>query len=523
MTRPMVTVGIPFLACALLVSFLSDGVCLGLAVALAAGLLLSVFLARGAVRLRLFSIFAAALCACAGWMGYLKYRAAATDFLPGGSFSVTGVIEDYEPADSGRGAYTVRVISHDAKGLPAEFKALLYADGDLDCTWYDRIMVKAEILPFFKTPEFDGERYYRSQGIEAVLSAKGGARIVKTGNRPPAFYARRLNQRLCERADRLFSQPAAGLVKAIFLGNGGDMDQTVKNYFVRTGITHIFVVSGLHVSLLAGIFLLLLKRFGISPRVRALLAGVALWGFVALTGFGLPAVRAGIMFSVVLLATLFRRPADTLNSLFLAGGADCPVPTGGGNERQLPAYIYSHAWRGRAGRTGIRLDWPQAAFGISRWQNCRFCFRNDNWMQPGDASGNPFNLWRHKPCFSNHKSACRSSFARYFNLGFLLACLGAGARGVCSLCKGTGIAAWNYHNVGKMAVRASGCLSGAQLSVYPVLARGGFDFVFDVAAAEEETAGGTGGLHYAGRPGRTDCPSKIYPAGYARNCTAANL
>ena len=179
MTRPMVTVGIPFLACALLVSFLSDGVCLGLAVALAAGLLLSVFLARGAVRLRLFSIFAAALCACAGWMGYLKYRAAATDFLPGGSFSVTGVIEDYEPADSGRGAYTVRVISHDAKGLPAEFKALLYADGDLDCTWYDRIMVKAEILPFFKTPEFDGERYYRcllytSRGTQGILKTRYG-------------------------------------------------------------------------------------------------------------------------------------------------------------------------------------------------------------------------------------------------------------------------------------------------------------------------------------------------------------
>ena len=117
-----------------------------------------------------------------------------------------------------------------------------------------------------------------------------------------------------------------GPLSALLLGRTGDLDRGMVSSFRRGGVYHLLVVSGLHVALAAGLALagLSLLRIEGKPRDAALLASVAF--FVVLAGANPPAVRAGIVLAVFLLARLLERPipaaqAIGLSALLLFGAA----------------------------------------------------------------------------------------------------------------------------------------------------------------------------------------------------------
>ena len=53
-----------------------------------------------------------------------------------------------------------------------------------------------------------------------------------------------------ERIDALFPH-SADIVRALVLGDRGDMDAELRESFDRAGITHVLSISGLHITLLA--------------------------------------------------------------------------------------------------------------------------------------------------------------------------------------------------------------------------------------------------------------------------------
>ncbi|WP_078085589.1 DNA internalization-related competence protein ComEC/Rec2 [Microbulbifer mangrovi] len=106
------------------------------------------------------------------------------------------------------------------------------------------------------------------------------------------------------------------LIRALLLGDKGGVDTPTRDLLRRTGTAHLLAISGLHVGMVSGIFLLaggLLGRFfGLlgrgSPLVwaggAALLAALA---YTLLSGAPLSAQRALIMTFVVIAALVHRR------------------------------------------------------------------------------------------------------------------------------------------------------------------------------------------------------------------------
>ena len=88
--------------------------------------------------------------------------------------------------------------------------------------------------------------------------------------------------------------------------------------FRQLGVSHILVVSGLHMTILAGFMQFLLCRFPIRKAVRNALTALVLVLFLALSGFQPSACRGAAMYGVLLLADSTGRRADSLNSLGLA-------------------------------------------------------------------------------------------------------------------------------------------------------------------------------------------------------------
>lgn len=118
------------------------------------------------------------------------------------------------------------------------------------------------------------------------------------------------------------SEEDAGMLNAMIFGDRTRLDHSLRLGFERTGSFHLFVVSGMHVALLAGIVFWALNRL-CAPRWLATTATLALMtGYAFLTGFGAPVQRALFMTAIFLLARLFSRKGSVLNALGAAALAE---------------------------------------------------------------------------------------------------------------------------------------------------------------------------------------------------------
>ncbi|MBD5099859.1 MAG: ComEC/Rec2 family competence protein [Clostridiales bacterium] len=114
----------------------------------------------------------------------------------------------------------------------------------------------------------------------------------------------------------------AGFLYAMTLGDKSGLDKEIKTDFQRTGVAHIFAVSGLHVGIIAGALLWLLKKLKVKKYyVKFIVVAAVLIPFCALCGFSASTVRATVMTLVALGARTLAYRSDSLSNLSLAGCA----------------------------------------------------------------------------------------------------------------------------------------------------------------------------------------------------------
>ncbi len=122
--------------------------------------------------------------------------------------------------------------------------------------------------------------------------------------------------------------PYRGIIKALILGEKGDIDREINDQFITAGVNHILVISGLHVALVAAFFFglirLVMKLFPFLllrcplNKVAAAAAIVPVIFYTFIAGLGVAAVRSTIMMLSLLIALLLDRWRDLYDALFLA-------------------------------------------------------------------------------------------------------------------------------------------------------------------------------------------------------------
>lgn len=111
---------------------------------------------------------------------------------------------------------------------------------------------------------------------------------------------------------------AGDVLQALLLARRGDVDDVWTTAFARTGLIHIFAVSGLHLGILSVMLLWVCKRVGIPYRWRALVVIPVLFLFTACTGFRASALRALLMAACLISAPLFYRKPNPRVAFALA-------------------------------------------------------------------------------------------------------------------------------------------------------------------------------------------------------------
>ena len=119
----------------------------------------------------------------------------------------------------------------------------------------------------------------------------------------------------------LENNPLRGMIIALTLGEGQDISQSHWQLFRNTGITHLVVISGSHISLIALLIFSIVSKIWRytgrlalwlpAPQVAAVVSLFAALGYALLAGFAIPTQRAAIMVTIVIVNKLLARQVPT--------------------------------------------------------------------------------------------------------------------------------------------------------------------------------------------------------------------
>ncbi|MFZ2450285.1 MAG: DNA internalization-related competence protein ComEC/Rec2 [Methylovulum miyakonense] len=173
---------------------------------------------------------------------------------------------------------------------------------------------------------FDYERWLFTEGIGATGFVRPYPKPVLL-SQALRFSISHSRQAISDRLSALPIKPGhIALLKALTIGFGNDLTPAQWDIFRKTGTTHLVVISGSHIALVAGLmYWLVLKlwaRTGVlawsPPRVAAVVALAAGIFYAALAGFSVPTQRAVVMLAVLMLGIIWQRPVRPFHTLMLA-------------------------------------------------------------------------------------------------------------------------------------------------------------------------------------------------------------
>jgi len=183
-----------------------------------------------------------------------------------------------------------------------------------------------DVLQITGTPEtpprfddFDYKGYLAQQGIYSTMLYPEIEILDRGQGAEPLNRIYALRNRLSQTLATILPEPQASLAQGITLGIRGNIPQSVKADFSHSGTAHLLAISGLHLSIIAGIMLSIgIWLFGKRRYIYIWLALVTIWLYVLITGMHAPVVRGAIMASLFLIAELLGRQRSAITALAFA-------------------------------------------------------------------------------------------------------------------------------------------------------------------------------------------------------------
>lgn len=185
---------------------------------------------------------------------------------------------------------------------------------------------------------FDYELWLLEQGVRATgyVRNEGNNERLDDFVFSPMNAIERTRAALRSKIQRaLEGRQYAGVIVALAIGDQRGIPQSDWQVFSRTGISHLISISGLHITMVAGLVALLatwLWRHSFfvrgaalplilpAQKLGAIVGMAAALAYVALAGFGIPAQRTLYMLSVIALALWLDRLTSVSHVLLLAAG-----------------------------------------------------------------------------------------------------------------------------------------------------------------------------------------------------------
>lgn len=218
-------------------------------------------------------------------------------------------------------------VGANAEAIRIPLNAMIYFEmATFDSTHFNygtSIILKAKVQEIKNTGNpgaFQYRDYALANGIGFQVYLKAGmyeqVTSQYTGIYSILFIARK---QVLDIFDEFIPDKAnAGFSKALFVGYRNDIDKTILQEYIESGVVHVIAISGMHLGLIYVLLVTLLKflekwRYGSIAGGFIIIA--VLWMFSLMTG-GAPSItRAAFMFSILVIGKMLGRPNVLYNSM----------------------------------------------------------------------------------------------------------------------------------------------------------------------------------------------------------------
>lgn len=172
------------------------------------------------------------------------------------------------------------------------------------------VLVEGELIkPYNNTipNNFNYKSYLSNKMIYYQLKIDS-IKVIKESNNIIYKLKNKINKRILK-IDK------TGYLKAFILGDNSLIDDMVYESYQSIGITHLFALSGMHVSLLSGLILKGLKK--VNNKLKYLIVIIVLISYGFIVGYPASIKRAITFFIIASINKIFNFKLSTLKILFI--------------------------------------------------------------------------------------------------------------------------------------------------------------------------------------------------------------
>ncbi len=177
----------------------------------------------------------------------------------------------------------------------------------------DKVLLTGDIKDITKNtvPDtFNYEKYLISNKIYNVIEITDISLISKSEN---IFY--KLKNYLTNRSKRL--EKSYPYINSLVFGNNSYLDEDVLSSYRENGISHLFAISGLHISIFIYLFSVFLDKLKVKFSIKSLVLILFLCFYMFLTNFSMSVLRGAIFASLLILNKTFKLGISSTNLLIL--------------------------------------------------------------------------------------------------------------------------------------------------------------------------------------------------------------
>ncbi|MEP7376025.1 MAG: ComEC/Rec2 family competence protein [Chitinophagaceae bacterium] len=232
-----------------------------------------------------------------------------------------------EKGNSYKAIASVNYLQQRSSFVPATGNVILYFKKDSAAAglkYGSQIIIKEHLQPIKNSGNpgsFDYKRYCLFQGIthQVFLEANEFFILPDKNSLPHIKLLYVIREKVIDIL-RLYikGDKELGLAEALLIGYKDDLDKSLVQAYTNTGVVHIIAISGLHLSLIYGLLILIMRPVQKIKRlkwIRAFIIISALLLFSLIAGGQASVMRSAVMFIAFVIAETLDKKSSLINTM----------------------------------------------------------------------------------------------------------------------------------------------------------------------------------------------------------------